>query len=137
MHVPVCTYTLWCRYHLFRHPTPDDGDVEALTDKGRALLVTLKRVFPFEMQVGRTKWRSMWCNEKVHSILHAPRTILSMGRSQNVCCQVTELKHKGVKRKGSRMNRNPGTSGFSIMNQELKDSACQRMAENLDACGAK
>jgi hypothetical protein len=35
------------------------------------------------------------------------------------------------------MNRNPGTSGFSIMNQELKDSACQRMAENLDVCGAK
>jgi hypothetical protein len=110
--------------------------VDELTEMGKALLVTLKRTFPFVVNVGKTKTRSMWCNEKVHSILHAPRTIIRMGRSQNVCCQVTELRHKGVKRKGSRTNRNPGTAGFSIMNQELRESACQRMAQDLDACGA-
>ncbi len=110
--------------------------MDELTEMGKALLVTLKRTFPFVVYVGKTKTRSMWCNEKVHSILHAPRTIIRMGRSQNVCCQVTELRHKGVKRKGSRTNRNPGTAGFSIMNQELRESACQRMAQDLDACGA-
>jgi hypothetical protein len=102
---------------------------------GKALFVTLKRTFPFVIKMGKTKTRSMWCNEKVHSILHAPSTIIQMGRSQNVSCQVTELRHKGVKRKGSRTNRNPGTAGFSIMNQELRESACQRMAQDLDACG--
>ena len=125
-----------CRYSHFGHPTPDDGNVEELTTMGKALLVTLKRTFPFKMNVGSSgKMRSMWCNEKVHSILHAPRTIIRMGRSQNVCCQVTELRHKDVKRKGSRTNRNPGTAGLSIMNQELRESSCQRMAQDLDACG--
>ena len=66
--------------------------------------------------------RSIWSNEKVHSILHVPRTLRRMGRSQNVSCQVTETRHKGVKRKGSRTNRNPGTSGLSIMNAELRDA---------------
>ena len=122
-------------YRDFRNPEPDDDDVDALTAKGKALLSTLERVFPFKVRVGKVSWRSMWCNEKVHSILHAPRTLVRMGRSQNVTCQVTETRHKGVKRKGSRTNRNPGTSGLSIMKSELRESACQRMADVLDASG--
>jgi len=76
-------------YKLFRKPEPTDDDVDRLTDMGKALLSTLERVFPFKVKVGRVSWRSMWCNEKVHSILHAPRTLVRMGRSQNVSCQVT------------------------------------------------
>ena len=75
-------------YKLFRTPEPTDDDVDRLTDMGKALLSTLERVFPFKVKVGRVSWRSMWCNEKVHSILHAPRTLVRMGRSQNVSCQV-------------------------------------------------
>ncbi len=81
------------------------------TDIGKALLSTLELVFPepFKVRVGKA-FRSMWCNEKVHLILHAPRTLVRMGRSQNVSCKVTETLHKGVtvKRKGSpsRSNRN-------------------------------
>ena len=56
---------------------------------GKALLSTLERVFPFKVRVGKVSYRSMWCNEKVHSILHAPRTLVRMGRSQNISCQVT------------------------------------------------
>jgi hypothetical protein len=59
-----------------------------------------------------------------------------MGRSKNVCCQVTELLQKGVKWKGSCTNSNPGTAGLSIMNQELRETACQRMTQDLDACCA-
>ncbi len=108
-----------------------------MTAMGKALLSTLERFSPFKVGVGRggEYVRSMWCNEKIHSILHAPRTLVRMGRSQNVCCQVTETGHKGVKRKGSRTNRNPGTSGMSIMKTELKEAACQRMADALDETG--
>jgi hypothetical protein len=124
-------------YHLFRNPEPDDDDIDRLTDMGKALLSTLVRVFPFRVRVGNGgATRSIWSNEKVHSILHAPRTLRRMGRSQNVSCQVTETRHKGVKRKGSRTNRNPGTSGFSLMQAELRDSACQHMANTLDETGA-
>ena len=121
-------------YHLFRHPEPDDDDIDRLTDMGKALLTTLENVFPFKV-TGASGLRSMWSNEKVHSILHAPRTLRRMGRSQNVSCQVTETRHKGVKRKGSRTNRNPGTAGLSLMKAELRESACQRMADALDETG--
>ena len=50
-------------------------------------------------------------------------------------CQVTETSHKGVKRKGSRSNRNPKTAGMSIMKTQLRESACYRMADALDATG--
>ena len=121
--------SIWLHwYHLFRIPEPDDDVVERLTTMGKALLIKLERVLPFQVSVGKTGCRSMWCNEKVHSILHAPRTLVRMGREQNVSCQVTELRHKGVKTKGNCTNRNPATAGKSIMAAELHDSACQRMA---------
>jgi hypothetical protein len=122
-------------YKLYRTPEPDAGDVARLTGMGKALLSTLERVFPFKVRMGKVTLRSMWCNEKVHSILHGPRTLVRMGRSQNVCCQVTETSHKEVKKKGSRTNRNPATSGMSIMKAQLRTSACQRMADALDESG--
>ena len=71
-------YLHW--YHLARTPEPDDDSVARLTDMGKALLVTLERVFPFQVRYGKYTLRSMWCNEKVHSILHVPKTIQRMGR---------------------------------------------------------
>ena len=50
-------------------------------------------------------------------------------------CQVTELRHKDVKRKGNRTNRNPATAGMSIMNAELRGAACERMGQELDEHG--
>ncbi len=123
-------------YKSFRMPEPDDDDVARLTAMGKALMGTLERVFSFQVRVGDSdKTRSMWCNEKVHSILHAPRTIRRMCRSQNVSCQVTETTHKVIKVKGSRTNRNPATFGKSIMNSQLRVSACQRMGDALDETG--
>ncbi len=113
-------------YKLFRKPEPTDDDVSRLTDMGEALLSTLVRVFPFKVRVGRVSFRSMWCNEKVHSILHAPRTLVRMGRSQNVSCQVTETSHKGVKRKGSRSNRNISEPccTYSYVFEKMGDVLC-------------
>ena len=123
-------------YHLFRNPEPDDDDVARLTDMGKALMGTLERVFPFKIRLGNSNtYRSMWCNEKVHSILHAPRTIQRLGRSQNASCQVTETTHKAIKAKGNRTNRNPATFGKSIMSSQLRVSACQRMGNALDETG--
>ena len=72
-------------YHLARTPEPDDDDVARLTDMGKALLGTLERVFPFKVRYGKYTERSMWCNEKVHSILHVPRTLRRMGRCCHTC----------------------------------------------------
>jgi hypothetical protein len=66
-------------YHLARTPEPDDDAVARLTDMGKTLLVTLVRVFPFQVRYGKNTVRSMWCTEKVHSIL---KILQRMGR----CC---------------------------------------------------
>jgi hypothetical protein len=72
-------------YRLARMPEPDDDDVARLTDMGKALLGTLERMFPFKVRCGKYTERSMWCNEKVHSILHVPRTLRRMGRCCHTC----------------------------------------------------
>jgi hypothetical protein len=72
-------------YHLARTPEPDDDVVARLTDMGKALLVTLVRVFPFQVRYGKYTVRSMWCTEKVHSILHAPKILQRMGRCFHTC----------------------------------------------------
>ena len=62
---------------------PDEDDVARLTDMSEALLGTLEHVFPFKVRQPEGfngPMRSMWCNEKVHSILHAPRNLRRMGR---------------------------------------------------------
>jgi hypothetical protein len=61
-------------YHLARTPELDDDVVARLTDMGKALLVTLVQVFLFQVRYGKCTVRSMWCTEKVHSILHVPTT---------------------------------------------------------------
>jgi hypothetical protein len=111
-------------YKLFRMPEPDADDVARLTAIRKALMGTLERVFPFQVRVGNSdKTRSMWCTEKVHSILYVPRTIRRMGCSQNFSCQVTETTHNG---QGERQSNQPksnhirekhhefATEGFSV-----------------------
>ncbi len=50
-------------------------------------------------------------------------------------CQVAETRHKGVKCKGARSNRNLAKACLSVLNAELRDSAAQRMAQALDEHG--
>ena len=134
-------------YHLYRKEEPNEGDVANLTLMGHSLFKTLQTTFPFFVKHGGKKlpvpgkqeqpnqMRSMWCNEKVHSILHAPRNLMLMGRSKNINCQVTETRHKGIKIKAIKSNRKPGTMGFSVMSQEVKDSALQNLAQSMDQYG--
>ena len=72
---------------------------------------------------------------EIHAYTVPILTHTAVHRLQNVACQVTELRHKGVKRKGNRTNRNPATAGMSVMNAELRESACERMAQVLDDHG--
>ena len=105
---------------------------------GVDLLDTLQKVFQYAVKLpgkGNRATRSMWCNEKVHSILHGSRNIRQVGRSKNITCQVTESRHKTVKAKGHMTNRNPATYGLSILNAEARDSAAQLMAQDADALG--
>jgi hypothetical protein len=129
-------------YQLYRKEEPDEGDTERLAAMGQKLLTTLETVFPFKVIVGfkrilqpgeRQTLRSMWCNEKIHSILHGPRNLMRMGRSKNFSCQVTELRHKGIKIKALKSNKNPASIGYSILYQELRDSALVNMAQYLDS----
>ncbi len=54
----------------FTRESPDDGNVEELSNMGKALLVTLKSTFPFVVKIGKTKTRSIWRNNKFSYIVH-------------------------------------------------------------------
>ena len=80
-------------YHLYRQPESDeDNSLPRLEERGMDLLDTLQTVFPYTVKLpgkANRATRSMWCNEKVHSILHGSRNIRQVGRSKNITCQVT------------------------------------------------
>jgi hypothetical protein len=80
MAVIACQRVHW--YHLAQTPEQDDDDVDRLRNMGKALIATLERVFPFKVRYGKYTLLSMWCTEKVHSILHTPWTIKRLAR----CC---------------------------------------------------
>jgi hypothetical protein len=103
--------------------------VERLNATGKELLKTLERTFPFLVEIGPGGGnRSIWRNEKVHSILHGPRNLMRMGRSKNISCKVTETRHQGVKIKGTKANRKPGSMGLSFIKQEVREADMQGLA---------
>jgi hypothetical protein len=64
---------------------------------------------------------------QVLSYLRIPGDTANIITDTDIYCyiQVTKLRHKGVKRKGNRTNRNPATAGMRVMNAGLGEAACQ------------
>ena len=117
-------------YHLYRQQESDeDSSLPRLDEMGKELLSTLQTVFPFTVKVAAksksSNLRSMWCNEKVHSIVHGSRNIRRVGRSKNITCQVTESKHRDIKAKGHMTNKKPGEYCKGVMQGEARESAAQ------------
>ena len=106
---------------------------------GEALLDILERVFPYTVKLSAqsesAQTRSIWCTEKVHSVVHGSRNLRGVGRSRNITCQVTESRLKGLKAKGHMTNRDPATYGLSIMRAEVRECAAQEMAREADSRG--
>ena len=115
----------------------DDASHARLDAMGEALLDTLQRVFPYTVKLSSQsqQTRSIWCTEKVHSILHGSHNLRRVGRSRNITCQVTESRLKALKAKGHMTNRNPDTYGMSIMRAEVRECAAQEMAREADSRG--
>jgi len=115
----------------------DDDSLSRLDDMGEALIQTLQRVFPYTVKLAPRSGltRSIWCTEKVHSILHGSHNIRQVGRSRNISCQVTEAKLKDAKAKGTMTNKNPATYGYSIMFAEVRECAARQMAQDADQFG--
>ena len=103
--------------HVFVRIFADSASHARLDGMGVALLDTLQRVFPYTVKLAPRSalTRSIWCTEKVHSIVHGSRNLRCVGRSRNITCQVTESRLKGLKAKGHMTNRHQATYGWSIM----------------------
>ena len=124
--------------HVFVRILADGASHTRLDSMGEALLDTLQRVFPYTVKLAPRSalTRSIWCTEKVHSIVHGSRNLRAVGRSRNITCQVTESRLKGLKAKGHMTNRHQATYGWSIMKAEIRECAAQEMARQADARGA-
>jgi len=125
--------------HVFVRILADSASHARLDGMGVALLDTLQRVFPYTVKLAPRSalTRSIWCTEKVHSIVHGSRNLRCVGRSRNITCQVTESRLKGLKAKGHMTNRHQATYGWSIMRAEIRECAAQEMARQADARGAQ
>jgi len=118
-------YIRW--YHLYRQGDINSPALKVLDTMGRELLDSLPVIFP---HVSATTGKSVWCTEKVHSILHARANIKRSGRCRNASTQVTEMKHKTIKEKARNTN-NQRTFGLSLLTSELRADAAAALAAHM------
>ena len=116
-------YIRW--YHLYRQGDINAPALDVLDTMGRDLLDSLPVIF---QHVSATTGKSVWCTEKVHSILHARENIKRSGRCRNA--QVTEMKHKTIKEKARNTN-NQRTFGLSLLISELRADAAAALAAHM------
>ena len=118
-------YIRW--YHLYRRGDINAPALDVLDTMGCDLLDSLPVIF---QHVSATTGKSVWCTEKVHSILHARANIKLSGRRQNASTQVTEMKHKTIKEKARNTN-NQRTFGLSLLTSELRADAAAALAAHM------
>jgi hypothetical protein len=99
---------------------------------GKDLLETLKATFPHF----NDKNKSVWCTEKIHSILHAKENIVRSGSSWDFGTQVTEMKHKLIKVKAKNTN-NQHTFTLSLLLSEMRAGAVKALAMHLKVSPAR
>ena len=98
-----------------------------LDEMGKDLLENMKATF---LHFAEKTDKSVWCTEKIHSILHANENIKLSGRSWNSDTQVTEMKHKTIKVKAKNTN-NQHTFGLSLLLSEMRADAVKALAIRL------
>jgi hypothetical protein len=123
-------YLRW--YHVYRQRENSEIAIDDLEGLGKDLLENLKRTFPHFTDTNK----SVWCTEKIHSILHAKENIVRSGRSRNFGTQVTEMKHKLIKVKAKNTN-NQHTFALSLLLSEMRADAVKALAMHLKVSPGK
>jgi hypothetical protein len=115
----ISTYNKYLHWYLMyraRHLTEDE--ITHMDGKGKELLDSLVSTFPHGVTLSDGTFRSLFCSEKPHSIIHAGRNYRFMGRPKNYNTVAPETRHKETKRKTHKTN-NHCTVGKSILQSNM------------------
>ena len=116
----ISTYNKYLHWYLMyraRHLTEDE--ITHMDGKGKELLDSLVSTFPHGVTLSDGTFRSLFCSEKPHSIIHAGRNYRFMGRPKNHNTVAPETRHKETKRKAHKTN-NQFSVGTSILQSSME-----------------
>jgi hypothetical protein len=102
-----------------------------------ALLKSLVKTFPSPHRVilKSGSFRSVFCTEKPHSLVHSGDNYRVMGRCRNYNTNAPETRHKDAKKDAHKTN-NKASVGLSILKCNLDAEADRRLTWLQDKTGA-
>ena len=125
-------YLHW--YMLIRARALTEPEIQRLDDMSLALLKRLVRTFPHGVTLQSGRFRSAFCTEKPHSIVHSGDNYRIMGRCRNYNTNAPETRHKDTKKDAHKTN-NQATVGLSILKCNLDAEADRRLTWLHDRTG--
>ena len=121
-------------YMLYRARFLTAPEVKYMDEKGHALLRSLVKTFPHGVTLADGTFRSAFCTEKPHSIVHAGNNYRAMGRCKNYSMAAPETRHTDTKKDAHKTN-NHATVGLSILRCNLDAEADRRLTWLHDRSG--
>ena len=121
-------------YMLYRARFLTEAEIRRMDEKGHALLHSLVKTFPHGVTLKSGRFRSAFCTEKPHSIVHAGSNFRSMGRCKNYNTVAPETRHKDTKKDAHKTN-NQASVGMSILRCNLDAEADRRLSWLHDKTG--
>ena len=100
-----------------------------------ALLKSLVKTFPHGVTLKSGSFRSAFCTEKPHSLVHSGDNYRVMGRCRNYNTNAPETRHKDTKKDAHKTN-NKAAVGLSILKCNLDAEADRRLTWLQDKTGA-
>ena len=122
----------WYVRYRARFMTQDE--IQRMDDDGESLLRTLVSTFPHGVTLKNGTFRSAFCTEKPHSIVHSGRNYRFMGRCKNYNTSTPETRHKETKRKAHKTN-NQFSVGMSILQSSMDMEAERHLSFLQDKRG--
>ena len=99
---------------LYRAKALTEHEVQHMDDMSLALLKRLVKTFPHGVTLKDGTFRSAFCTEKPHSIVHSGDNYRIMGRCKNYNTVAPETRHKETKMDAHKTN-NQASVGLSIL----------------------
>jgi hypothetical protein len=127
-------YLHW--YMLYRAKALTEPEIQRMDDMSLALLKRLVKTFPHGVTLKDGSFRSAFCTEKPHSIVHSGDNYRMMGRCKNYNTVAPETRHKETKMDAHKTN-NQATVGSSILMCNLDAEADRRLTWLHDRRGMR
>ena len=109
-------------------------EIQRMDDDGENLLRTLVSTFPHGVTLKNGTFRSAFCTEKPHSIVHSGQNYRFMGRCKNYNTSTPETRHKETKRKAHKTS-NQFSVGMSILQSSMDMEAERHLSFLQDKRG--